>query len=110
MHRKEKPPRLSATAAAFGSITLRCLIGQENNSSALLVQASSANTPAEARFRHLAEHLHQLGPRPTYELLREIAAVVERLERYAALTPEVVHAVGAAEMPLVVVVVPNLHT
>ena len=78
-----------------------------------VVSAMSAYAPAEARFRHLAEHLHRLGPRPTYELLREIAAgadVVERLERYAALTPEVVHAVGAEEMPLVGVVVPDANT
>jgi hypothetical protein len=69
----------------------------------------SAYAPAEARFRHLAKHLHRLGPRPSYELLREIAAgadVFERLERYAALTSNLVHAVGAAEMPLVAVAVP----
>lgn len=69
--------------------------------------------PVEVSVTSVAEHLHRLGPRPTYELLREIAAsaaVVERLERYAALTPEVVHAVGAEEMPLVGVVVPDANT
>ena len=68
--------------------------------------------PVEVSVTSVAEHLHRLGPRPTYELLREIAAsaaVVERLERYAALTSKVVRAVGAEEMPLVAVAVPEAN-
>ena len=42
----------------------------------------------EVRLRRLAGQLHSLGPRPTFEFLREIfkgADPLERLERYARL-------------------------
>jgi hypothetical protein len=54
------------------------------------------------RFQRLAAQLHALGPRPTYELLREIAAgapVLERLERCARLYPNIVRVLGADRMP-----------
>jgi hypothetical protein len=60
------------------------------------------NTTGEPRFQHLAAHLHALGPRATYELLREIAAgadIFERLERYGQLDRDVVEALGADRMP-----------
>jgi hypothetical protein len=56
----------------------------------------------ELRLRHLASHLHGLGPRATYELLKEIAGgadAVECLERYARIDPDVVEAPGADRMP-----------
>jgi hypothetical protein len=43
-----------------------------------------------ARLRRLAAEIHTLGERALYELFRELAAgadLVERLERYAALSP-----------------------
>jgi hypothetical protein len=49
------------------------------------------------RLRHLASHLHSLGPRATYEFLKEVtggADPMERLERYSRLTPEMLHALG----------------
>lgn len=54
------------------------------------------------RLRQLAAHLHRLGPRPVFELLREVDAgadLLERLERYAELDTGTVHALGASELP-----------
>jgi hypothetical protein len=54
------------------------------------------------RLRYLAAHLHQLGSRPIFELLAEVAQgapLIERLEVYARLDPEIVHALGGDEMP-----------
>jgi hypothetical protein len=53
------------------------------------------------RFAELAAHLHRLGPRPTFELLKELASadVVARLERYAKLDPDIVAEIGADRMP-----------
>jgi hypothetical protein len=56
---------------------------------------------SEIRFQNLSAHLHRLGPRPTFELLKEVARgadVVERLERYARLDPDLVEALGADRM------------
>jgi hypothetical protein len=42
------------------------------------------------RLRHLAQRIHSLGPRPLFELLRELDAgadVADALERYARLAP-----------------------
>ena len=58
--------------------------------------------PSLARLRRLAERLHSLGPRPTFELLKEIANggdLWRRLERYAELDPEIVRTLGADELP-----------
>jgi hypothetical protein len=49
----------------------------------------AALTP-RARLAYLAIRIHALGPRPLYELFRELEAgapLIERLERYAALFP-----------------------
>jgi hypothetical protein len=57
---------------------------------------------AEARFAYLAAHLHRLGPRSTFELLKEVAAgadVVARLERYSELDADTVAAIGGDRMP-----------
>jgi hypothetical protein len=59
------------------------------------------------RLRHLAQHLHDLGPRALYEFLRELLdrqmpdaqAFVDRLERYARLPPEAMRAIGGYEIP-----------
>jgi hypothetical protein len=44
----------------------------------------------DARLRYLAAQIHKLGPRPFFELLREIRAgadVLRTLENYARLAP-----------------------
>jgi hypothetical protein len=54
------------------------------------------------RLRYLAGHLHQLGPRPTFELLCEVAQgepLLERLEVYGRLDPETVRALGGNTLP-----------
>jgi hypothetical protein len=51
------------------------------------------------RLWHLAGRFHALGPRSTYELLKEVVGGAPLVERYAELDPEVVRAVGADQMP-----------
>jgi hypothetical protein len=54
------------------------------------------------RVRYLAERIHSLGPRPTFELLCELvggAPVMPRLETYAAIDRDVVRELGGAEIP-----------
>jgi hypothetical protein len=66
--------------------------------------------PDTRRLRYLAARLHGLGPRATYEFLREIAAGADlwcRLERYAELDPDIVRALGARELPDYVRLVPR---
>ena len=61
-----------------------------------------AERPHPARLRHLAQRLHSLGPRPIFELLKEIANggdLWRRLECSAELDPEIVGALGADELP-----------
>ena len=55
----------------------------------------------EARLRHLAKRLHDLGARPVFEYLREILAgrdPIARLEVYACLDPDVVSALGGDQI------------
>jgi hypothetical protein len=55
-----------------------------------------------ARLRCLASRLHELGERPLYELLRELLSgqeLLETLERYARLDPDVIRALGADRLP-----------
>ena len=68
----------------------------------------SLNEPEHrVRLQRLIGHLHSLGPRPVGEFLIEILAawpvpaddVLERLERYGRLDPDVVHALGADRFP-----------
>jgi hypothetical protein len=57
------------------------------------------------RIRQLAPRLHRLGPRPLYEFCCELAGGADplaRLERYAQLDPDTVHALGADVLPPVV--------
>jgi hypothetical protein len=56
----------------------------------------------DIRLRHLCRRLYALGERPVFELLRELAAgrdLMDALEEDSELTPELVRAVGADEMP-----------
>jgi len=60
----------------------------------------------DARFRHLSERLHALGPRAVGELLSELAQAhythqdtMKRLESYARLDPETMAALGADAWP-----------
>ena len=61
----------------------------------------------DARFRRLVDHLRRLGPRPVSELLKELmgnndelqADTLFLLEKYAALDPEIVCALGADTFP-----------
>jgi hypothetical protein len=51
----------------------------------------------DVRLRHLARQVHSLGERPLFELLKELAAgadPVERFERYARLPADVIAAHG----------------
>ena len=68
----------------------------------------SLNEPEHrARLQRLIGHLHSLGPRPFGEFLAEILSawpvpvgdVLERLERYGRLDPDIVQALGADRFP-----------
>ena len=60
------------------------------------------------RLRFLAKHLHELGQRPLYELLKELIErdegewvarfLVSRLERWAEFPPFVIKAIGASDL------------
>jgi hypothetical protein len=55
-----------------------------------------------ARFRLLTTHLHNLGVRPVGEALLEVAAgrdLIETLEAYARLSPQLVAIVGGRHWP-----------
>jgi hypothetical protein len=60
----------------------------------------------DPRFRQLTDRLWRLGPRPTGELILEIAAahgfeaeVLDRLERFARIDPALVAGVDARDWP-----------
>lgn len=64
-----------------------------------------------ARLAYLAGRIHRLGPRPLYELLREIEAglpLAERLEAYSRLAElaTFIAAFGGADLPVVRLVTP----
>jgi hypothetical protein len=63
--------------------------------------ASPAND-SKVRLQHIARRIHALGPRPLYELLRELVAgadALDRIEVYGRLDADVVRALGGAEFP-----------
>jgi hypothetical protein len=67
-------------------------------------------TVPDARLRRLAALIHNLGPRALWELLRELVAgrdLVERLERYAAIDPDILEALGGARFPELLRAVPS---
>jgi hypothetical protein len=56
------------------------------------------------RLQVLAQHLHDLGARATFELLLELVTahgtdVIDRLEEYRRLDPAIVSAVGGDHFP-----------
>jgi hypothetical protein len=58
--------------------------------------------PSTSRLRLLAARLHALGPRATYELILELfegADVLDRLEAYAAIDRDFLHALGGDALP-----------
>jgi hypothetical protein len=69
----------------------------------------SSNSVAESirsnpRFQSLVEHLHRLGPRAVGEFLIELTIehhpdLLERLERYRRIEPDVLKVLGADQIP-----------
>ena len=58
--------------------------------------ASQSAIP-DVRLRHLVGRVHDLGPRPLYELFRELIAGADplpRIERYAELDAGFIQALG----------------
>jgi hypothetical protein len=56
----------------------------------------------DPHLRHLAHCIHALGERPLFELLAELKAgadLIPALERYAALDPSIVRALGGDRLP-----------
>ena len=58
------------------------------------------------RWERMIEHIHSLGPRAVAELFAEIAAVtgqhvrvVDRVEEYSRLDPEIIRFLGADRFP-----------
>jgi hypothetical protein len=71
----------------------------------MIVTSVTLASSTALRLQFLAGRLHALGPRSTFEFLAEIAGgadMFERLERYARLDPDIVHALGGDVMPPVV--------
>jgi hypothetical protein len=73
-----------------------------------VVPPSSVTLPSSIapRLRYLATRLHQLGPRPLFELLAEAvqgAPILDRLEVYGRLDPATVRALGADALPSLIV-------
>jgi len=55
-----------------------------------------------ARLQLLAGRIHDLGPRPLFEMLRELdqgADLAETIERYARLPGDFIRQHGGAELP-----------
>jgi hypothetical protein len=66
--------------------------------------ASPRNEIPIARLQYLASRIHKLGPRPFFELLRELASGADLmfvLERYARLAPlgEFISHLGGDQLP-----------
>lgn len=60
------------------------------------------DAPADLRLRRLAAALHELGPRPIYEFLREVEAGADlraRLEVYARLPAGFIRANDGDKFP-----------
>jgi hypothetical protein len=70
----------------------------------LYIGAVARNEIPVARLRCLAATIHRLGPRPLFELLREVDAgsdLLRTLERYAKLGPltDFISHLGGDQMP-----------
>jgi hypothetical protein len=70
------------------------------------MKTSTTLPPSTTRhLRRLASRIHQLGPRPLFELLCEIgheADPLRRIEAYAALDSNVVRLLGGSDFPSVI--------
>lgn len=66
--------------------------------------------PPSCQLHRAAEHLHQLGPRPVFEALKEVASGADLdqvLSSYARFTPDLIQVLGGdrfAPPPLHIVV------
>lgn len=86
-------------------------VESKGNGAARLPSCHDPATTA-VKFQRLVGHLHALGPRPVAELLTELVGTDEQarrdvfclLEKYHALNPELVRALGGSGFPA-----PPLH-
>ncbi len=91
------PPHRFSTNSGPGPIVRRHWLGELGVSDAT----------ARLRRQRLIHHLHDLGPRPVDEFLREFEKAwgipsgdtLERLEHYAELRLDIVKAAGAGQFP-----------
>ncbi len=79
---------------------------QANDRQPALVGPIAAGIVADLAFQRDIERLHRLGPRPQYELLREIERrfgcgnfIRDRVKRFAELDPGIVQALGGDCFP-----------
>jgi hypothetical protein len=79
-------------------------------SSAITTSATLASSVA-LRVRALSRHLYRLGERPIFEWACEVVGgssdPLGRLEAYAQLDPDLVHALGGDVMPPPAILVPR---
>ena len=81
------------------------IAGEEVSRPAPFATSATLATSTALRIRHLAEKIHGLGPRPTFELLCEIvggADPMERIERYGRLAREhddLIRSLGGGHFP-----------
>lgn len=77
--------------------------GEARDNDQLRQAIYSPHSIPDIRLQYLAARLHALGPRPTYELLREVAAgadLFNRLEVYGRLDRDIVRALGGDVLPV----------
>ncbi len=79
---------------------------QANDRQAVPGGPIAAEIVADLAFQRDIERLHRLGPRPQYELLREIEQrygcarfIRERVKAYGELDPELLQALGGDRFP-----------
>jgi hypothetical protein len=71
--------------------------GEARDNDQLRQAIFSPHSISAVRLQRLVARLHALGPRPMYELVRELAAgadLFDRLEVYSRLDPHIVRALG----------------
>jgi hypothetical protein len=103
----ERPPPL-----ADDDLSIERFRGQLKKEFTASRRRSQAPRIPRERLRHLARRVHALGPRPLYELLRELEAglpLVERLEVYARLgdLADFIKQLGGDRLPIARVVKPS---
>jgi hypothetical protein len=93
------------TGRAGGATTLADPASQRTTAARNSPSNADRQAVADARRQRLVERLVALGPRVVLELLLELAErrglahLDQRLERYAALDPALLRAVGGDRMP-----------